>query len=149
MFSFVFVGNCQCMSWWTWLLQFPLWLGAPVAFTCIFLSRWLGFSSPSISFALLPSALSYLCVLLCSSLLISVFAVHCTVLGAVDFCCLCVPVWTSQDSNEIYAYGCWCFMCLSPLLCFCRYPCFFPPHYQPLLRVINQKWTWTSQPSPK
>ena len=80
----------------------------------------LGFSSPCFSFALLPSALSYLWVLLSSYWLVSVFAVHCSVLAAVDFCSLCVPIWTSQDSSEIYAYCCWCFMCLSALLCFCR-----------------------------
>ena len=103
--------------------------------------RPLGFSSPSFSFALLPSALSYLCVLLSSYLLISAFAVHCTVLGAVDFCCLCVPICMSQASivksmRIVVDALCVCLRSCASVGCM-----FLPSPFQPLLRVINQKWT--------
>ena len=103
--------------------------------------RPLGFSSPCFSFALLPLALSYLCVLLSSYLLISVFAVHCTVLGAVDFCSLCVPICMSQASIVKST------RIVVDALCVCLRSCasvgcmFLPSPFQPLLRVINQKWT--------
>ena len=115
-----------------------------------FLDDWpLGFSSPCFSFALLPSALSYLWVLLSSYLLISVFAVHSTVLGAVDFCCLCVPICMSQASivksmRIVVDALCVCLRSCASVGCM-----FFPSPFQPLLQVINEKWTWTSQPSPK
>ena len=124
MFSFVFVVNCKCLSWCTWLPQFPLW---PRCSCCFYLrfpfsmtDHWV---SPHLVFPLLfflQLFPIFACCCLAIYLLISVFAVHCTVLGAVDFCSLCVPICMSQDSSEIYAYCCWCFMCLSALLCFCR-----------------------------
>ena len=133
MFSFVFVVNCKCLSWCTWLPQFPLW---PRCSCCFYLrfpfsmtDHWV---SPHLVFPLLfflQLFPIFACCCLAIYLLISVFAVHCTVLGAVDFCSLCVPICMSQDSSEIYAYCCWCFMCLSALLCFCRLHFFFPPPF--------------------
>ena len=104
----------------------------------------LGFSSPCFSFALLPSALSYLCVLLSSYLLISVFAVHCTVLGAlisVLYACLfCMSQASIVKSMRIVVDA----LCVCLRSC-ASVGCMFLPYRKSFnlycVELSTQKWT--------
>ena len=151
MFSFVFVVNCKCLSWCTWLPQFPLW---PRCSCCFYLrfpfsmtNHWV---SPHLVFPLLfflqPFPIFECCCLATGwflSLLSTVLFLR--LLISVLYACLFGRLRILVKSMRIVVDA----------LCVCLRSCasvgcmFLPSPFQPLLRVINQKWTWTSQPSPK